>query len=68
MDGWNTIVSFWEGLFSGAMLGLGSVIGDEFPQGQSPQERILDHGSMESVSFPKTGDHCVEQMYMPTIE
>ena len=27
MDGWNTIVSFWDGLFSGAMLVLGSVIG-----------------------------------------
>ena len=25
MDGWNTIVSFWYGLFSGAMLVLGSV-------------------------------------------
>ena len=25
MDGWNTIVSFWDGLFSGAMLVLGSV-------------------------------------------
>ena len=26
MDGWNTIVSFWDGLFSGAMLVLGSVV------------------------------------------
>ena len=25
MDGWNTLVSFWETLFSGAMLVLGSV-------------------------------------------
>ena len=25
MDGWNTIVSFWDGLFSGAMLVSGSV-------------------------------------------
>ena len=25
MDGWNTIVSFWDGLFSGAMLVLGRV-------------------------------------------
>ena len=25
MDGWNTIVSFWDGLFSGAMLVLGNV-------------------------------------------
>ena len=25
MDGWKTIVSFWEGLFSGAMLVLGRV-------------------------------------------
>ena len=24
-DGWNTIVSFWDGLFSGAMLVSGSV-------------------------------------------
>ena len=27
MDGWNTIVSFWDGLFSRAMLVLGGVIG-----------------------------------------
>ena len=27
MDGWNTIVSFWDGLFSGAMLVSGSVGG-----------------------------------------
>ena len=26
MDGWNTIVSFWDGLFSGDMLVLGRVI------------------------------------------
>ena len=26
MDGWNTIPSFWDGLFSGAMLVLGSVL------------------------------------------
>ena len=25
MDGWNTIVSFWDGLFSGVMLVSGSV-------------------------------------------
>ena len=25
MDDWNTILSFWDGLFSGAMLILGSV-------------------------------------------
>ena len=25
MDGWNTIVSFWDGLFSGELLVLGSV-------------------------------------------
>ena len=25
MDGWKSIVSFWDGLFSGAMLVLGSV-------------------------------------------
>ena len=26
MDAWNTIVSFWDGLFSGAMLVLGRVL------------------------------------------
>ena len=28
MDGWNTTVSFWDGLFSGAILVLGSVSKD----------------------------------------
>jgi len=26
MDGWNTIVAFWEGVFSGAMLVSGRVL------------------------------------------
>ena len=26
MDGWNTIVSFWDGLFSGAIIVSGSVV------------------------------------------
>ena len=30
MDGWNTIVSFWDGLFLGAMLVLGRVVNGLF--------------------------------------
>ena len=32
MDGWNTIVSFCDGLFSGAMLVSGSVSNSEHPK------------------------------------
>ena len=32
IDGWETILSFWEGLFSGARLGLGSVTLQETKQ------------------------------------
>ena len=30
MDGWNTLVSFWDGLFSRAMIVSGSVVDENF--------------------------------------
>ena len=64
------LVSFWEGLFSGAMcyVRFRECNWRRVPSRSKPQERILDHGSMESCSFPKTGDHCVEQMYIPILD
>ncbi len=32
MDGWKTIVSFWDGLFSIAMLASGRVVSEGYPE------------------------------------
>ena len=40
MDGWKTILSFWDGLFSGAMLVAGTVLSRYQHTGQCARQLI----------------------------
>ena len=52
-DGWNTIVSFWDCLFSGAMLVSGSVIMVKIPSVNPGTCEMIHGGFMGPVGQPK---------------